>query len=65
VNEFPHQNGDGAQQIIITLDIAGNLSVTCPPNKILALGMMAAAQHVIIGRPANQPSIVPVKRIIP
>jgi hypothetical protein len=64
MNEPPTQNGDSAQQIVITLDLAGNLSVTCPQNKIIALGMMAAAQHVIIGRPAAS-SIVPVKRNIP
>ncbi len=61
----PPVNGEGGQQIIIYLDAVGNLNVTCStPNKIISLGMMAAAQHIIIGMQPSSP-VLPIRRIIP
>ena len=65
MNALPQTNGEGAQQIVITLDLAGNLNVNCPQNKIVALGMLAAAQAVILAMPIQRQTILPVKQIIP
>ena len=57
-------NGDGAARIVITLDLQGNLTVNHPPNKIVALGMLAAAEAIIIRTAQPKPVILPVKRIV-
>ncbi len=59
-------NGEAAPtQILIVLDANGNLRVSHPPNKIIALGMIAAAQAVITGNVPAPPTIVPVAKFIP
>lgn len=64
VNELSQPNGNGEHQVVIVLDVTGNLTVTAPANKIIAFGMLTAAQHVLIGMKPAGP-ILPVKRIIP
>ncbi len=65
MNEPIPTNGEAVQQILIVLDANGGLRVSHPPNKIVSLGMLAAAQSVILGTVPAPPTIVPVAKFIP
>ena len=66
MNEPVQPNGEPIQQIIIALDSKGALHVNHPPNKIVALGMLAAAQAVIINSAVQAaPTIIPVSNFTP
>lgn len=52
-------------EIIITLDGKGGLQVSAPPDKILSLGMLEFAKHILLNQPLREAPSIQVPMIIP